>query len=104
MNPQLAKFWQWTRRFVSPWTLACIVAFGIVVFYGDNSVFDSIRQEQIVDSLRCELASIRDSTEHYRRLNERLVSEPAMVEQVARENYGMKKANEDVYNFVESND
>ena len=68
------------------------------------SVFDSIRQEQIVDSLRCELASIRDSTEHYRRLNERLVSEPAMVEQVARENYGMKKANEDVYNFVESND
>lgn len=104
MNPQLSKFWQWTRRFVSPWTLACIAAFGIVVFYGDNSVFDSIRQEQIVDSLRCELASIRDSTEHYRRLNERLVSEPAMVEQVARENYGMKKANEDVYNFVESND
>ena len=60
-------------------------------FMATDSVFDSIRQEQMVDSLRCELASIRTAPNTTADSANALSPEPAMVEQVARENYGMKK-------------
>ncbi len=36
---------------------------------------------------------------YYRELNRRLASDPVLMEQVVREQYGMKKAGEDVYVF-----
>jgi len=38
---------------------------------------------------------------YYRDLNRRLASDPALMEQVVREQYGMKRASEDVYVFTE---
>ncbi|MDE6464417.1 MAG: septum formation initiator family protein [Muribaculaceae bacterium] len=104
MSSRFSDFKTWLGRFLSPWTIVCLAVVAFVMFYGDNSVFDSIDQDRTVDSLRAELAAIRDSTEHYRRLNERLTSDPELMEQVVREQYGMKRPHEDVYNFVESTD
>ncbi len=101
MHPKFTAAWQWVRRFLSSWTLLCLAVVAFVIFYGDNSVFDSIEQDRTVDSLRAELESIRDSTEYYRQLNIRLTSDPELMEQVVREQYGMKRANEDVYTFEE---
>ncbi len=99
MNSFLTSGWQWCRRYLSYRTLLGLAAVAFVVGYGDNSVFDSIEQDRIVDSLRTELSTARDSTLHYRNLNSRLTTDRMLVEQVVREQYGMKRANEDVYTF-----
>lgn len=71
----------------------------MVVCYGDHSVFQSIDQDKVLDSLRLELRAVCDSTAHYRELNSRLTTDPDLIEQVVREQYGMKRPNEDVYVF-----
>lgn len=59
----------------------------------------SIEHQCTIDSLRAELEANRDTMLYYRELNRRLASDPALMEQVVREQYGMKKATEDVYVF-----
>lgn len=101
MNAKLSALFNWCRRYLSPWTLSAIAVVAFVVCYGDNSMFDCIEQERIVDSLRYELATARDSTAHYRELNSRICTDPELMEQVVREQYGMKRVHEDVYIFEE---
>ena len=104
MKQALSDFWHWLRRFVSPVTIACLAIVAFVIFYGDNSVFDSIEQDRTVDSLRAELASIQDSTARYREMNSRLLSDPDMMEKVVREQYGMHRQHERVFNFKDPSD
>lgn len=104
MNARLSVLVQWCRRYLSPWTLGCLAVVAFVVCYGDNSMFDSIDQDRTVDSLRRELAAVRDSTAHYRELNSRICTDPELMEQVVREQYGMKRPHEDVYTFEERPD
>ncbi len=89
------------RRFISPWTILCLGVVAFIVFTGDNSVFQSIEHERTIDSLTRELEANRDTMLYYRELNRRLASDPALMEQVVREQYGMKRASEDVYVFTE---
>lgn len=99
MNQRLSSTWQWLRRFLSPWTLLCLAVVAFILFSGDNSVMQSIEHQCTIDSLRAELEANRDTMLYYRELNRRLASDPALMEQVVREQYGMKKATEDVYVF-----
>lgn len=101
MNPTVNSIWQWTKRFISPWTILCLGVVAFIVFTGDNSVFQSIEHERTIDSLSAELEANRDTMLYYRDLNRRLASDPALMEQVVREQYGMKRASEDVYVFTE---
>ena len=64
-------------------------------------VASSIEHERTIDSLTRELEANRDTMLYYRDLNRRLASDPALMEQVVREQYGMKRASEDVYVFTE---
>ncbi|MDE5662138.1 MAG: septum formation initiator family protein [Muribaculaceae bacterium] len=89
------------RRFLSPVTLACLLVIGYIVFSGENTVFRSIDYDRTIDSLRAELDANRDTMLYYRDLNRRLASDRELMEQVVREQYGMKRASEDVYIFNE---
>lgn len=102
MNEKVTSTWHWLRRFLSPWTLLCLAVVGFLLFTGDNSVFDSIDRQHTIDSLRSEIEANRDTMLYYRELNSRLTTDRALMEQVVREQYGMKKAGEDVYVFKEN--
>ena len=97
MNSRISSIWQWLQRFLSLPTLACLAIVAFLMFYGDNSVKFSIEHDRTIDSLRQELQANRDTMLYYRGLNERLASDPELMEQVVREQYGMKRANEDVF-------
>lgn len=97
----LHSLWHWARRFLSPTTLLCFGVLGYVIFAGENTVFRSIDYDRTIDSLRCELEANRDTMLYYRGLNSRLASDRNLMEQVVREQYGMKRANEDVFIFNE---
>lgn len=88
---------QWCRRYLWGWTPVCLAVVGFVIFYGDHTIFSSIADDRTVDSLRAVLQAKQDTTEHYRRLNERLQSDRALMEQVVREQYRMKRPHEDVF-------
>ncbi|MDE5629176.1 MAG: septum formation initiator family protein [Muribaculaceae bacterium] len=102
MNPHLSSFISWVRRFISPGTLVCIVVICYIVFTGENTVFSSIDYDNTIDSLRRELAAKRDTMEYYRALNQRLGTDPDLMEQVVREQYAMKRTSEDVFIFAEN--
>ena len=102
MNPTLSSIWSWCRRFLSPVTLVCIAAFCYIAFSGENTVFRSIDYDRTIDSLRAELEANRDTMLYYRDLNRRLASDRDLMAQVVREQYGMKRAGEDVYIFTET--
>ena len=101
MNPKLSSFIGWLRRFMSPVTIVCLLVLAYIVFAGENTVFNSIDYDRTIDSLKAELDANRDTMLYYRDLNRRLASDPNLMEQVVREQYGMKRASEDVYIFSE---
>ncbi len=102
MNATLSSFGRWARRFLSPVTLLCILALCFIAFSGENTVFRSIDYDRTIDSLRAELEANRDTMLYYRDLNRRLASDRDLMEQVVREQYGMKRASEDVFIFTET--
>ena len=101
MNITLSSLIAWFRLFVRPVTLLCIAAMCYIAFSGDNTVFKSIDYDRTIDSLRAQLEANRDTMLYYRDLNRRLASDRELMEQVVREQYGMKRASEDVYIFNE---
>lgn len=80
-------------------TVGCVLLFAYMVFYGENSVVQRMKYEHAIDSLRIELAANRDTMLYYRELNRRLSSDPALMEQVVREQYNMQRQHEEVFVF-----
>lgn len=102
MNAKASSLLSWLRRFMSPATLVCLLVLGYIIFSGENTVFRSIEYDRTIDSLRAELEANRDTMLYYRDLNRRLASDRDLMEQVVREQYGMKRTSEDVFIFNET--
>ena len=102
MNAKASSLLSWLRRFMSPATLACLLVLGYIIFSGENTVLRSIEYDRTIDSLRAELEANRDTMLYYRDLNRRLASDHDLMEQVVREQYGMKRTSEDVFIFNET--
>lgn len=88
-------------RFIPRWLsfpLIIIVAFLVImIFYGDNSYLKSREYSKQIDALSKEIQVTRDSAAMYQRKVQELHTDKETLEKIAREQYGMKRANEDVY-------
>ena len=89
----------WVRRYIALPTLLGLALIAYIVFFGDKSVTQRIQYQRTIDSLEQCLRAQQDSLEYYRDLNRRLSTDPELMEQVVREQYNMKRPNEDVYVF-----
>ena len=72
----------------------------IVVFlfrYGDNSYINRTEHQEQIDELRAEIKENVDSTLYYERKAAALNTDRENLERIAREQYGMKRENEEVY-------
>lgn len=88
---------RWIPRWLSM-PLIIIVAFLILmVFYGDNSYIKSKEYSQKIDELQKEIKTNKDSAIYYQRKSHELTTDKETLEKIAREQYGMKRENEDVY-------
>lgn len=89
------------RRFIPRWLslpLIIIVAFLIImIFFGDNSYLKNKEYNEKIDRLTQEIKAGRDSADYYRRKLHELSTDRETLEKIAREQYGMKRENEDVY-------
>ena len=89
----------WMGRYVA---LSTIVVIGLGVylaFFSETSVVRGIAYKKTIDSLQACIAEQEDSLEYSRLLNRRLSTDPSLTEQVVREQYNMKRDNEDVFVF-----
>lgn len=87
----------WLRRYVSIPAVIVICVIVYLTFFGDNSIVQRLEYEQSIDSISALLAAEEDSLQYYRDLNNRLSTDPELMEQVVREQYNMNRPNEDVF-------
>lgn len=96
-NPVKQK--TWLSRYVA---IPTVIGVGLIVyftFFSEMSISRRIAYQHVIDSLEICLKAQQDSLEYYRDLNQRLTTDPLLMEQVVREQYNMKRQNEDVYVF-----
>ena len=87
----------WIPRWISL-PLVIIVTFLVVmVFFGDNSYIKSNEYAEKIYELEKEIQANKDSAKYYQRKSKELVTDCETLEKIAREQYGMKRDNEDVY-------
>lgn len=99
MNQNFRSALAWAGRFL-PWSTIIILALAAyILFVGDNSLVSRMKYEHTIDSLRVELQAQRDTMLYYQHLNENLERNPEVMEHVVREQYNMKRDNEDVFVF-----
>lgn len=85
------------RPFLNKYLITIVVFLAFVIFVDENNVIRRIQYEKTIRELKQEIR-------HYRKLSEesecklkKLHTSDAELERVAREEYLMKKPNEDVY-------
>lgn len=84
------------------YVLVIAVAVLVVGFLGENSIWSHHRNKQKISELEEEIRYYRSQYERDIRQLRRLESDPHAVEEIARERYFMKHADEDI--FVLSDD
>lgn len=87
---------KWIKWVTSP----IIVVIPIVVFllfYSDNSYINRTEHQEQIDELKAEIKLNLDSTRYYEQKTASLNTDRERLEKIAREQYGMKRDNEDVY-------
>lgn len=89
----------WLRRYMAVPTLIGLGLVVYLVFFGENSISQRVVYQAKIDSLTECLRVQQDSLEYYRDLNRRISTDPALMEQVVREQYNMNRPHEDVFVF-----
>lgn len=95
------KFWKNRPKWMPNWLSIPLIMVGAYVvfslFYGENSYVKSSELGKRVDELRMEIKNYQDSTLYYERKLKELHTGGEEFERIAREKYGMKKVDEDVF-------
>ena len=89
----------WLSRYIAIPTVIGVALCVYLIFFSEMSVTRRVAYQKVIDSLEMCLHQQQDSLEYYRDLNRRLSTDPELMEQVVREQYNMKRDNEDVYIF-----
>ena len=75
-----------------------VVAFSIyVIFISDYNYLTIVEYDAEIKELKMQIAATRDSFKIYEKKLNALDSDPETLEKVVREEYQMKRKNEDVY-------
>ena len=91
-------------KWVPAWLSVTFVVFVIftiwVVFYGDSSYIKSNEYSSQIKDLKHKIKENQDTTKVYEQKLQALNTDVETLERIARENFGMKRENEDVYETV----
>lgn len=84
----------------SLFTLPKIVFLFFIVwltFFSENSCKRKLEYRQQIKELKTEIAANKDSTAYYNAKTQELNTDRETLEKIAREQYGMKRTDEEVY-------
>lgn len=89
------------RLFQLLWAAGWIVAVWFAVQGGEYSTLDLVRQQRLGTRLARETDSLTRVVDSLKRLKQRVLTDPATQERIAREQFGMVRGNELLYRIVE---
>jgi len=69
----------------------------MMLFFGDNNYMQISKQKNEINKLNSQIKNMEDSAQYYERKYRELDTDKENLEKLAREQYGMKRINEDVY-------
>lgn len=92
-----SKWTAWIPRWISLPLIIIVTFLLLMVFYGDNSYIKGNQYAEKIYELEKEIQINKDSAKYYQRKSRELVTDAETLEKIAREQYGMKRENEDVY-------
>lgn len=68
-----------------------------LIFFGDNSCLRKLEYNDQINDLKAQIKANQDSTKIYEAKVRELNTDRETLEKIAREKYGMKRVNEEVY-------
>ncbi len=88
---------KWVKSFIT-WQKIGFVAFFVwLAFFSENSCKRKLDYNTQIKELKSEIAANKDSTVFYDAKTKELDTDRETLEKIAREQYGMKRVDEDVY-------
>ena len=78
-------------------TLAVSIVTIALLFMGPNNFMKVVELKKEIKELKSEIKANRDTTAIYEEKTRELNTDKVSLERIAREKYGMKRLNEDVY-------
>lgn len=88
---------KWLPKWLS-FSLIIFVAFITWMLVGSENNYVKIHEtKEEINDLKAEIKAKQDSAEFYERKVNELNTDPETLERIAREQYGMRQENEDVY-------
>lgn len=87
----------WMPRWLSLELIVIIGFLGFMAFISDYSYVKSVGYEERINDLKAEIKLNEDSAAYYEHKANELSTDQESLEKIAREQYGMKSDNEDVF-------
>ncbi|MGN1229173.1 MAG: septum formation initiator family protein [Prevotella sp.] len=83
------------------YALVVMIGVALVGFVGENSILSHVQNKVRISELDDEIGRYRELYEADRQKMDRLDRDPKAIEEIARERYFMKHADEDIFVFNE---
>ena len=96
MNWNLRKN-KWFASLVTVPKLVFVAFICSLIFFGDNSCMRKLEYNEQINDLKAQIQANKDSTKIYEAKVRELNTDHETLEKIAREKYGMKRVNEEVY-------
>ena len=93
---------QWSKIFRNKYLLAIVVFILIILFFDDNNLIERFKLLDETQELESQIEFYEKEIEESNRKFEELKTDSNNLEKFAREEFFMKKDNEDVYIIVEN--
>lgn len=94
---KLNHIYQRIKPFLNKYLITVLVFLAFVIFVDENNLIRRVRYVREIDKLKKEVRHYRKLSEDSERELKRLRTSNAELERIAREEYLMKKAEEEVY-------
>ena len=69
----------------------------MLLFYGENNYMQINDQKKEIDKINAQIKALEDSAKLYERKTQELNTDKETLEKIAREQYSMKRTNEEVF-------
>lgn len=69
----------------------------MLLFFGENNYMEINKQKKEIDDINAQIKQQEDSALYYERKTQELNTDKETLERLAREQYSMKRTNEDVF-------
>ncbi|MBR2146716.1 MAG: septum formation initiator family protein [Muribaculaceae bacterium] len=88
---------KWIPMWLSLPFVIFIAFIAMLLFFGENNYMQINEQKKEMDNIKAQIKQQEDSAKYYERKTQELNTDKETLEKLAREQYNMKRTNEDVY-------